>query len=494
MSHTDSPPSEEDLWSRLGEADGRERVELLIELGNRAGSRGDLSAAASLFETAGTESAAMQDETLAGESFCSQGAALFGTGDYEDSSRAYGMSAKHYLDAGRGGEVADVLWRQGDAFHRLGRWQDMLDAASAALPFARAEDEGELSGRICLQRAKALYRLDQDEAALADCGVGRDYFRKAGVSDGVAAIDDFALTICLWLGRLDQALELATSCHVLAMSSSRTQDDTEAELRLAETYVARDEFELALLFADRAMQRSKDSDDRVGIARGCVWRARALEGLDRDDEAVDVYIEARVLFDANGFDRDASFCEIRRAQCLHYLRRYDEAAAANTRLAEVFTASQDWLGVAYSIHRLADNYVHSGDLQAAIDAVDGWLGTGALDDPAVRVPAIKVLACKAIAMLELGDSEGAHLVAEHALAMTSEADVDPFTALIFEVRARYLLEQGDADARQELAHAIALHLAVGWTDRARELSRHFMPEIRAQSREKSDSSVPEPSH
>jgi hypothetical protein len=64
--------------------------------------------------------------------------------------------------------------------------------------------------------------------------------------------------------------------------------------------------------------------------------------------------------------------------------------------------------------------------------------------------------------------------------------VNHTTALKYEIRSEALMAKGRDDAhdeaRRELAHAIALHLAVGSASRARELSQEFPPTSRPKSR------------
>ena len=65
--------------------------------------------------------------------------------------------------------------------------------------------------------------------------------------------------------------------------------------------------------------------------------------------------------------------------------------------------------------------------------------------------------------------------AEAALAETEDADVNSNTAYLYEIKARASLQRELPDRERHLAHAIALHLAVGEDDIARELADYFRP-------------------
>ena len=75
--------------------------------------------------------------------------------------------------------------------------------------------------------------------------------------------------------------------------------------------------------------------------------------------------------------------------------------------------------------------------------------------------------------------EDAARIAGLALELTDEDEISYRTAEMYEIRARWLLDSGSGQGRQELAQAIAIHLAFGSTERARELSKYFMPEGRS---------------
>ncbi len=76
-------------------------------------------------------------------------------------------------------------------------------------------------------------------------------------------------------------------------------------------------------------------------------------------------------------------------------------------------------------------------------------------------------------------TQDAARIAGLALELTDEDEISYRTAEMYEIRARWLLDSGSGQGRQELAQAIAIHLAFGSTERARELSKYFMPEGRS---------------
>lgn len=62
-------------------------------------------------------------------------------------------------------------------------------------------------------------------------------------------------------------MDLATSCHILAKTSSTTDDDAYAMRRLAEVHIQRGDHDEALDMLEQARARYREDDRTFGIAR-----------------------------------------------------------------------------------------------------------------------------------------------------------------------------------------------------------------------------------
>lgn len=470
--------SESELWSQLGQAEGVERANLLLELADRKIEARELSAAASLLQAAADVGREVGDAALAGRALDQLGRVLFNDQDRAGAAAAHGSAAELFRDAGWDDQVAASLWAQADALRAQDRWEEMLAVAENGLAVAESDENQIGVANLSLQRARALYQLDREEEALVESARARDAFRGAGLPSGVADVDSFAHQVCMYLGRFDDALELATNCYVLAGTTHTDLDEALAQLRLAETHIARFEPEEALAFADRARTWFKEHDDSVGVARATRLRGRALSQLDRDREALDAFVEARVMFDANGWDGDARDCEVQRVIHLHALGRFPEAEVANAKLATDFRQEGDVLQQAWAVTRQVDNLVAAQEWSRAAEVARIWHSTVDVTDTALRAPLLRILAFWAYALWLSGEHDEAFRLADEALGMMSDDDFDRGTALVFEVRGRYLMEHDAPESRQQLAHAVALYLAYGSVERAREVSQVFLPELR----------------
>ncbi|TXH41765.1 MAG: tetratricopeptide repeat protein [Actinobacteria bacterium] len=474
-----------ELWARLGGADGHDRVELLELLGERSRDRAEFAQAAALF----AEIASIWDEAErtpeAGYALQRVGWCLFGNREFDESAAAYADSAARFAQAGRSVEAAHVLWLKAEALRMGGDLEACLAAANESRQLAQAEQEWTIAGESCYEAARALYWLDRETEAYDACGESRDFFRLAGQPLRVMAVDDFALTVTLFLGDLERALELAVNCYVLARASSTPHDDAYAMRRLAETHRRRGEYSAAIELAERARERYRDDDDLLGVAQSERVRAQTLLEVDEPEAALAVFTDARVLFDATGDDYGAFVCDARRSIVLHGLGRYEEAARLNRQLAQGLVSAGSDLAVelGWTIARLADNLIVMGDGPACLAVVDEWGPRLAAEGERLTAPLLALRASRARALDAVGEAEAAVAQAEEVLALTTSAEVSQGTAYCYELRARALLAAGDPSGEKELAHAIALHLADGDIDRARRLSQSFMPDIDQDARQ-----------
>ena len=337
----------------------------------------------------------------------------------------------------------------------------------------------EPAGDACLIQANALYYLDREAESLIACAAGRDHFRSVGATARVARIDDFALTVRLYLDDLDGALELARNCHVLAVTSRSSGDDAYATRRLADVLLRREEWDAALERAEQARALYREADILIGVARSDVIRARVLRAKGELAAALEVFTEARVLFDSTGADDEATSCDASRAILLHSLQQYREASAVNRQVISSLAGAEEpfLTDLPWAVGRLADNLLAGGEAEAALAVVDQWKSLWEAGEDEGRVSLLRLLEVGSPALSALGRAEEAAQTAGAALDLTTEADVNVRTADLYDIRALWMLESGDARGRQELAHAIALRLAFGSSRRAAELSEYFLPDV-----------------
>ena len=469
--------SDDELWAMLTESQGSERVDVLFELAERASARGDESRAMTLVGEAEATANAADDPVAEARAVFQQGVLLYRAAEYADSADRYQRSAGLFASVAKDGWASSAHWGRADALRMKGDYQGWLAASLDARASAESEGDLVLFGNASLMQARALYYLDREEESLQACQDARDAYRQVGLPGKVGQVDDFAITVLLYLGGTDRALDLARGCVVLARESSSDEDDAYARRRLAEVHQERGEIGDALTQAELARELYRERGDLLGVARCEQLRGRALTDAGRDREALEAFVDARVLFDAHGMDYDALRCDVWRSVVLHNNGDYVGAARVNRRLIDEFSmfdsAATDrrWSAV-----RLLDNLHEAGRFDECVTSTQElqelWGETLPSESPSYR----SFLGLAAAALEVTDQPEAAAELAEQVIASTPASQANRSTALCYEIRGRARLVAGEPGGSQDLAHAIAVHLAKGDERRARELSAHFLPE------------------
>lgn len=467
--------TDEDLWARLPESVGRERIEVLFELGQRASQREDWDRATTLWQEIESSATEIGEPLLVAEALRLQGGAAFWNADMEAAVDLYQRSARGYGDAGASREAAAVLCLLSDTYKIRNDHEKQLATAVEAHNLAEFDEIDELAGDASFLQAQALYFLDREQESLRACGLARDYFRHSNRPDRVAAVDDFTIAVHLFLGNRDEALGLARGCLVLAQMSSAKSDDAYARLRLAEVLQVRHDRDEALEQAELAMSDYRARDDLIGVARCFQVKADVLFDAEELPAALRAYADARVLFEATGRDLDVLRCDARTAMIQHWVGEYRQAAELNRRCALGYDVMDMHDAMRWAIVRLMDNLQQDGQtqecLEVAEDALSAWSAESGGDEASHR----EFMGLYALALEAAGRSDEATAVARGVIAATPAREASLGTAYCYEVRGRALLDSDEKAAGQDFSHAIALHLARGRVDRARELSTYFLP-------------------
>ena len=192
-------------------------------------------------------------------------------------------------------------------------------------------------------------------------------------------------------------------------------------------------------------------------------------------QALAAFADARVIFDATGRDHEALRCETRLAVALHYAGDY-RAAAHQQGLVDAYRQMEDQQSNAqWSVVRLLDNLHEAGEHHECLQAA-GTLWMPGPQDPPPRIPRIGSTSdCTRMRLSSAGSPNRRPPWPSHVIANTPSREAGLSTAYCYQVRGTSRLLNDEAAASQDFSHAIALLLARGRVDRARELSTYFLP-------------------
>lgn len=476
-------PSIEQLWAALDGAAGARRIEVLLELNQRLGERGDVAEALSVADEAVREAEGLGDELFLAEAAMARGKALFSQGEYVQAAHAHARAAAAARAALNGQLAGTALMLAGDA---QGEGEDQAAAlasfTAAEQEFLAVEDTA-AAGRAAFFAGRVLWRVDRSTDALEVLARSRAHWRAAGVPAAVAEVDDLTASALLDLGRHGEAVGLLRSVlHVVQALSDGDLPYAQHRLGMALRLAGSPTEGLELLRTAEAGYR--DREDLAALGRTVQEQARCCWDLRQVHEAFALLERARALLDACGRDEAVLGVDSSRAIWLHSVGDFDQAVQVNDTIA----AAAPPVPVYWALVRKVDNLRVAGraqDCLEALDQLEAYLGAHEeLDGIAEAGGRLWRTALYARALLDVDQPDLARDAATAALALVSDGDDPEFRAWVHDVlahtgRTAALFDSADGadgpDQDQDRALAIALYLAAGDHERARHLSGRYLP-------------------
>ena len=465
------------LWNALTDTDGLEKCFVLRELGSRAFSRRDYADAVSFAIQAAAIAEEIEDHRLAAASRIDQGSANYHAGEKFEAIEAYKLGLDQFRILGDQIEMADTLCRIADAEFDLKNYEECLTQATSAHEFGLAEDNWWIIAYSAYFQGKANYHLDKDEEALENLETSREFFRKRADLEKVAMVDDFAASIHSYLGNYETAVNLLRSCVHIAEATRDDEDNPYALRRLGDALIRVRRYEEAQDYLERAQEQYRVRNFHRTYAFIARDIADNLAYLGRVHESLSKFEQAQSLLDSLGEDHAVRYCKMRRSQLLHDHGDFQSAERLSRQVYVDVVANEDFNDHSYiywvGLH-LADNLLELERYQDLLDL------TAELDDSRAE-PSPRNLVWKktlrARALYALDKDVEALSEAESALALTTDESLNATTAYLYEIRAYVELNNGKKSGERDLAHAIAIHLAAGADNEARELADYFMPKL-----------------
>ena len=471
---TPDEATEDELWAMLDEAAGVDRARILHELGGRAFSDQEYEQSVALAESAAVQAREVGDELLTARSLFGQAAGLRRLGRTKELIDV-AMEAADLLRAnGEPAEIAECHGMVAAAFTDTGDDAAAVEHWSSAARLFESEEQPNEAGRMWMQLGEALGRLGRHTESLETFDHARALFRTGDEPGAVPWADDRAAAALIDLGRVAEALERLRAALNVREAQRDVPRIAYAHYRLGWTLRLVGQFEEALSNLSVAAELFDDLDELEGRARCDLEAANALTSLGQFDEADELYRRVRAVFDALGHDAQVVLSDANRAVLLARTGKLAEAAELNAALVARATESANtWLLGDISNH-LARNLIELERPTEAIEVLDAQ-DADSLEKPA----AVQSAALRAKALLATGRRAMAARAAEEGLRLAADAEMVSERAELYEMRglSRVSSRSGPrvAAAERDLAHAVALYLAAGQTERARELSTRFLP-------------------
>lgn len=465
---------EAQLWAAASETSGAERARVLHRLGGL------------LFQREAYEEAAASAETAAGlyaeldqpreEGWARYGAAVSAQrlGRLDDALQAFDRAGDLYRSSSNEQEIADCEAGAAEVLEALGRTEESLSRSRSAIDLFVSSDNHERAASVALDRGELLGTLGRQSEAYEVFLDARRWLRSAGVSLGVAQADDRIAASLIELGQLPEALErLRAVLHVMVATGDAPKI-AHARYRLGWTLVLAGEYDEALEHLDAARDEHRELQNTLGVARCSMQGANALSNLGRLDQAIDLYREARAVFDAHGEDADVLIADGNLALAYDTTGRMDEAEALTRRVIVAAGELGDHVLQASVVTRLARILLRQDRVDEAsavlADSTTSQLGRDNL------VEGSRFDLARAMVKQRSGQSEDAATLARELVTRLTGSSLLDELAQAYAVLSDAELALGDVEnGGRDRAQAIALHLAAGDEVAATGLSLYFLP-------------------
>ena len=480
--------SDDQLWALLAESENEARVDILLEFVERNSARGDNAQAASFAEQMATEAEKCMERRVAENARYRQGLAYWRANRYEEALSAFQAGIEHYQEPDSKIELSKNQWGVASSYYFLDRFEESAKWAKISTDSALAEEQYSMAGLNKFLEAKALYWNDQEQDALKACEEARSYRRKEKELNEVADIDAYMATIYTYLGNHVEAVNLLRNCLVLAEATS-SKSIKYFSYRLGNALIDSEDYFEARSHLEVARDLYKEEEDHASLADCFFSLSLTYQDDSRPDSALDVQTalelvrSATSLWDALG--NDTSYIKgLQKISILLFTQEnYHQSIEINKRIMDFCEDSTVALHInsfGWALLRAADCYQALGENQISLEMLES---TSLFGKDSTHPGNVWFYSLKGKALFALDRHEESLGVAETALAGIRNDQVNFHIAHLYEIKARVSLEQDRSDKERHLAHSIALLLAFGETEKARELSEYFKPDFSPQKQD-----------
>jgi tetratricopeptide (TPR) repeat protein len=468
--------SDDQLWAYLKEAENEARVDTLLELSERNLNRGDHAQAASFAEQAAIEAQKFMSNTTVENARYRQGLAFWRADRYDEALSAFQSGIEAYQEPDPKIELSKNQWGIASCYYFQEKYADSAVWAKLSTETALAEEEMSMAGLNKFLEARALYMNNQKDLALVACEEARGYRRVGQELNEVAEIDAYMAQIHAYLGNYSEAASLLRNCLVLSEATSSPKIKY-FSYRLGNALIDLGEYQEARIHLERAKDLYQKVDDHSSLA-DCYFSLSLTYKDDTDlDESLELTRSATSLWDALG-DNDSYIKGLQRISILLFSKaEYAQSIEVNRRIMDFCLSIENepyMVNYGWALLRMVDCYQALQEWTIALESIES---TDMFGNSSDHPGTIWFYSLKAKSLFALNRHEEAMGVADTALALTNNDEVSFYTAHLYEIKARVSLEQERPDKERHLAHAIALLLAFGETDTARELSEYFKPDF-----------------
>ncbi|MEW6126167.1 MAG: CHAT domain-containing protein [Acidobacteriota bacterium] len=254
-------------------------------------------------------------------------------------------------------EAAVLQKSQVDAFKRLGRFAEALDAAEMARRALRRAGRVQLA-QLETNVGNVYYQQDQYKKALAHYNRARTIFAESGESAMQALVDVNRADIFIELDQPDKALELFENSAKIFDAEKFSLNATEARFHIAYLSFLRGKYNQALTSYYKARERA----GKLGYRRMLAWCdleiAEMLLALNAFDDAFESATNAGAQFEKLELGYEVAKSLLTRALAAAGLERFDEAKSDLLKARKMFAQKKNAVFTAVADQYLGEIAIH----------------------------------------------------------------------------------------------------------------------------------------
>ena len=463
----------DELWALTTEGNETEtRAKALIEIAVRARRESNFQDALSAAQAAG-DLYAQLDETLeVGRSSYFAGTLCNQLERYEDALEALDRAIEIYRVNATEIMLADAIRAKADALMFLDRLDEAYAERVSAVALYESNEAYTPAGIVSLDLGEAFGRAGAQTKALEHFKEAFRIFQLGGDLIGAGRAHDRIAAALIDLGNLSEAISHLRDALAIFQYIEDESRLTYSKYRLGWTLVTFGENEEALIWLEQAVAEHKANRRFTQAAQADVQRAHAMGSMGRNDEALAIYRAVRAVFEGAGEHEDAYITDVNiAAKLMEAGDLFSAEESLHRAIRGAAELEDEWLDRAARV-RLAELYFQR-------EQFDSALSTIALSDPEAWGENLEQktrhLNIQARVLSALGRDEEALPLVERVIDLGLAQGHLAESASAYEQLANIWRGSNKPEVDQVVAQSIALYLAAGFDEKARELSKLLMP-------------------
>ena len=470
--HDHDEPSLDDLWALTSEDNPlEERADALMTIALRLKQEKELWGAIAAAQSAMDLYEKVKDETNVGRVLLELGKTYGQLGEFHDARESFARASSCFQSVADDSNRGDALRYLANVYDDLSQPNEASLVRKDAISILASSQNFTPAGIAALDLGESQGRAGQQAEALESFNLAFKYFQDANDLTGVVRAHDRIAAALIDLGNFNEAIGHLREALALAEYIEDRPRTSWGRYRLGWTLVTIGNHDEAFPLLDQAILDYKSVGDFKSAAECDLQRAHALNAEGNHEDALKIYRTVHAVFVGLGQTSDALMTKVNMGENLASGGNLLQAQQVFSEALAEIGSSDSWLERATRI-RLAEVQLGLNNFSGALEAIETSDASAWGDDVFQKA---RHLNAQANALILAGRAPEAVDLLKQVIEMNVNQSLPKETARAYELMVETLSGASEVEKTHITAQAIALYLAAGFVDEARDLSRKFMP-------------------